>query len=45
MRGSPNGGDHSTSRDDGPWRGSKKHGAVRSGGSRPSRRARAQAIA
>ena len=26
MRGSPHGGDHSTSREDGPWRGSKKHG-------------------
>ena len=43
--GAPPAGAHSTSREDGPWRGSKKHGARRSGGSRPSRRAMAELIA
>ena len=38
-RAAPSSGDHSTSRVDGPWRGSKKQGARRSGGLRPSRSA------
>ena len=45
MRGSPPSGAHSTSRSEGPWRGSKKHGGRRSGGSRFSSRARADIIA
>ena len=45
IRGSPYGGDHSTSRVDGPWRGSKKQGGRRSGGVSPAKRAFAEAIA
>ena len=45
IRGAPPDGAHSTSREDGPWRGSKKHGGVRSGGSRPASRSLAEVIA
>jgi hypothetical protein len=44
IRGAPPGGAHSTSSTEGPWRGSKKHGARRSGTGRPSRMALVAAI-